>query len=101
MRRSQSWLAAVGAVSLIGLIVFFGFGLASSQSKARREVVARFSDHAAISAALTSSLVETAATAAQASDRALYGSRRVADATLSAAARRESSPDVVLLTSGG
>jgi signal transduction histidine kinase/CheY-like chemotaxis protein len=94
-------LAAAGAVSVIGLIVFFGFGLASSQSKARREVVARFSDHAAISAALTSSLVETAATGAQASDRAIYGSPRVADATLSAAARRESSPDVVLLTSRG
>ncbi|MGH2853303.1 MAG: ATP-binding protein [Solirubrobacteraceae bacterium] len=102
MRRSQSWPTVLGAaVPLVALIAFFGVGLASSQSKARDEVVARFADHAAISAALTYSLFESSAATEQASNAQLYGSARVSTATLSAAARRGASTDLVLLAADG
>jgi signal transduction histidine kinase/CheY-like chemotaxis protein len=95
-------MALLGAaIPLVALIVFFGIGLASSQSKARHEVVARFSDHAAISAALTYSLFESSAATEQATNAKLYGAAHVPSATLSAAAARGGSVDLVLLAADG
>jgi signal transduction histidine kinase/CheY-like chemotaxis protein len=83
------------------LIAYFGVGLASSQSKARHEVVARFSDHAAISAALTHSLMESSAATERAASAKLYGAARVPPATLTLAAQKGGSSDVVLLAADG
>src|ERR1700720_4409215 len=103
MRPSALTRLAVpgAAISLLTLIVFFGIGLASSQSKARHEVVGRFSDHAAISAALTDSLFESSAAAARAANTKLYGGKQVSSRALSAAAARAGSLDLVLLESDG
>ncbi len=92
---------AVTAVLFAILIAYFGVSLASSQSKARREVVARFSDHATISAALTHSLIASSAAAEQAVSAKLYGAARVPQAALTAAADKGGSPDVVLLAADG
>jgi len=101
VRRSR-WRPVAGTAVLFAvLIAYFGVSLASSQSKARREVVARFSDHATISAALTHSLIATSAAAEQAASAKLYGAARVSQATLTAAARKGGSPDVVLLAADG
>ncbi|HEX3510234.1 MAG TPA: ATP-binding protein [Solirubrobacteraceae bacterium] len=98
MRRSQSWPAVAGTALLFSvLIAYFGVGLADSQSKARHEVVARFSDHAAISAALTHSLFQSSAASEQAASAHLYGGARISPAALTASAEVGGGSDVVIL----
>jgi len=102
LRRSRSWSAVAGTALLFAvLIAYFGVGLASSQSKARHEAVARFADHAAISAALTNSLFASSAASEQAMSAKLYGAARVSRAALTAAAREGGSSDVALLAANG
>jgi signal transduction histidine kinase/ActR/RegA family two-component response regulator len=86
---------------LTGLIVFFALGLASSQSRARRDVVARFSDHAVISAALRHSLVGTVAADTRAAHPQLFGSSHIEPSVLNRVARAEQSPDLVLFDASG
>jgi signal transduction histidine kinase/ActR/RegA family two-component response regulator len=101
MRRSR-WRPVAGTAVLFAiLIAYFGVSLASSQSKARREVVARFSDHATISAALTHSLITSSAAAEQALSAKLYGAARVPPSALTAAAQKGGSTDLVLLAADG
>jgi signal transduction histidine kinase len=108
-RSSAGWTSKGGSgrgflvatTLLLGLLSLLAFALASSQSKARRAVEERFGDQAETRAALTHSLFKSTVSASETTDARLYGTARVTAGALTAAARSEQSPDLVLLAQNG
>jgi diguanylate cyclase (GGDEF)-like protein/PAS domain S-box-containing protein len=99
-RQSYRGWAAVGLL-LVAVITAFVVALTGAQRQSRDDLTTRFTERAALSAALTESVFTSTSGSAQEQYPKLFGGARVADAALTAWGHRSRSTSVVLIGPDG
>jgi signal transduction histidine kinase len=97
MRDRLRQVLAGMVVAVVGALVVFGLVLASAQNSSRDNIAQRFKERAIASAALTSSLFDSAAGTSQAINVRRYGGKRVSSAPLARRAREANDQYLVVI----
>ena len=101
MRHKLSRTLGAMVVAVVGALIVFGLMLNDAQQSARDDIAQRFRERAVASAALTSSLFESAAGTSQVTNIRRYGGQRVSSEPLARRARESNNEYIVVVDSSG
>lgn len=94
-------LFAGAVVLIVALLAFFAYSLADSQRQQREDLEKRFGDRAAVSAAVTEALFNSAGAQGQAQNAARFGGATINPATLERVRRQSQAPYLEIFSSDG